>query len=360
MHARVHVCRDWRASQRGLPPPSPWGEQWQINVKQTAFDLNVPYTTLWSRFLNIHKPTQEAHASQQFLSPSQERLLIEWIEHLGLTGCPLCKWTIWIQAQHLCLDNKHPSKNWIYSFLKWHPNIVLSLASGLDPKHAKAFNCPVVNWYFDEFKELVESHGIPIKNIYNMDEKGCQRGGGKKTSCRKYLYSWRQRAKYKHHSANLELITIIEAICTDGTELKPGFIFLGTSFSPEWFDCHPDIVYVYYYYYYLLQVFIDSSVLLHLKTVGQMTLLVQSGLRNHLFSRLQHKTNQENQFSLFLMVMALMKLLKSFIWLNSIISLSCVFHLILLTCYSFLMLGSLDHSSVLGWIAVIPLWNLLV
>ena len=159
----------------------------KINVKQTAFDLNVPYTTLWSCFLNIHKPTQETHASQQFLSPSQERLLIKWIEHLGLTGCPLCKQTIRIWAQHLHPDNKHPRKNWIYSFLKWHPNIVLSSASGLDPKRAKAFNRPVVNWYFNEFKELVESHGIPIENIYNMDKKGCQRSGGKKTSCRKYL-----------------------------------------------------------------------------------------------------------------------------------------------------------------------------
>ena len=59
---------------------------------------------------------------------------------------------------------------------------MLSSASGLDPKRAKAFNCPVVNWYFDELKELVESHGIPIENIYNMNKKECQRGGGKKTS----------------------------------------------------------------------------------------------------------------------------------------------------------------------------------
>ena len=121
---------------------------------------------------------------------------------------------------------------------------MLSSASGLDPKRAKAFNHPVVNRYFDELNKLVESHGILIENIYNMDEKGCQRGGGKKSSRRKYLYSRRQRAKYKHRSANLELITIIEAICADGTELKPGFVFSGTSFSPEWFDSHPDIVYV--------------------------------------------------------------------------------------------------------------------
>ena len=216
----------------------------KINVKQTAYDLNIPYTTLRSRFLNIHKPAQEAHSSQQFLSPSQERLLCKWIEHLGATGRPLCKRTIQVRAQHLHSDNKQPSKNWIYAFLKRHPNIVLSSASGLDPKRAKAFNRPVVNRYFNDLNELVESQGIPIENIYNMDEKGCQRGGGKKSSRRKYLYSRKQRAKYKHRSANLELITIIEAICADGTELKPGFVFPGASFSPEWFDSHPDIVYV--------------------------------------------------------------------------------------------------------------------
>jgi hypothetical protein len=57
-------------------------------------------------------------------------------------------------------------------------------ASGLDPKRAKAFNRPVVNRYFDGLNQLVESHNIPIENIYNMDEKGCQRGGGKNSDCR--------------------------------------------------------------------------------------------------------------------------------------------------------------------------------
>ena len=169
-------------------------------------------------------------------------VLDKWIDHLGSTACPISKQAIRVCAQHLHPKNKQPSKNWIYHFLKCHPNIVLSKSAGLDPKHAKAFNHPVVNQYFDELTELVEKLGIPLKNIYNMDKKGCQRGGGKKTNRRKYLYSQRQCTKYKHHSTNLELITIIEAICADGTELKPGFVFPGTSFSPEWFDTDPDIV----------------------------------------------------------------------------------------------------------------------
>jgi hypothetical protein len=226
----------------------------KLNIKKMAIDLKVPYTTLRARFLNVHKPRPEAHTAQQFLSPTQEQVLVKWIIHLGSTGRPLCKRTIRARAQHLHPEYKKPSRNWIYSFLKRNPDIVLSTASGLDPKRAKAFNRPVVNRYFDELTNLIESHNIPIENIYNMDEKGCQRGGGKTRGRRKHFYSRRQRAKYRHRSANLELITIIEAICADGTELKPGFVFPGSSFSPEWFDNHPDIVYE------LISIFRQSAV----------------------------------------------------------------------------------------------------
>jgi hypothetical protein len=215
----------------------------KINIKNTAALLGIPYSTLYARFRNIHKSHDEASTQKQFLSPSLEDVLIKWITHLGSTGRPLCKRTIRTRAQHLHPENKKPSRNWVYSFLQRHTDIVLSTASGLDPKRAKAFNRPVVNRYFDELTELAEALGIPIENIYNMDEKECQRGGGKRSSRRKYLYSRRQRVKYKHRSANLELITIIEAICADGTELKPGFVFPGLSFCPEWFQKHPDIVY---------------------------------------------------------------------------------------------------------------------
>jgi hypothetical protein len=43
------------------------------------------------------------------------------------------------------------------------------------------------------------------------------------------------------YSANLELVTIIECICADGESLKPGFIFPGKEFHPEWFQVDNDI-----------------------------------------------------------------------------------------------------------------------
>ena len=81
----------------------------KINIKAKASEYKVPYTTLHGRFRNVHKPRVEAHANQQFLSASLEKVLVLWIKHLGSTGFPLCKRAIKIRAQQLHPDNKKPS-----------------------------------------------------------------------------------------------------------------------------------------------------------------------------------------------------------------------------------------------------------
>lgn len=60
----------------------------------------------------------------------------------------------------------------------------------------------------------------------------------------KYFIPRNQRPQYKLHSDILELVTIIECVCTDGSSLKPGFIFPGKEHHPEWFEVDKDIRYV--------------------------------------------------------------------------------------------------------------------
>ena len=195
------------------------------NVTHASRLFGCPPTTLRCRWKGERRSHKEASEAKQLLSPGQEAAIVLWLEMLGAEGTPICKRTIKKRVEVIC--GKRPSKNWVYSFLERNPSIVLTKSSGLDPKRAKAFNRPVVERYLDELRRLVEKYNIPIENIYNMDEKGCQRGGGKKGTSRKYFYGRRARARYKHRSGNLELITIIEAVCADGTSLKPGFIFPG-------------------------------------------------------------------------------------------------------------------------------------
>ena len=201
---------------------------------------SVNYSTLRNRFQGHTKPRNKAHGDQQCISPEEETVLVAWLEHLGMTGHPVCKRAIRQRVGSMC--GKKPSRGWVYRFLERHPQITLSRPSGLDPKRTRAFNQPSVQKYFDKLKEIVENLDIPTENIYNMDEKGCQRGGGKKGTCRKCFFARLARARYKYRSANLELVTIIECISADGKDLWPGFVFEGQQYDPEWFKTNHEIM----------------------------------------------------------------------------------------------------------------------
>jgi hypothetical protein len=74
-------------------------------------------------------------------------------------------------------------------------------------------------------------HEFPPANIYNMDEKGCQLGGGRRSGAsRKYILSRHSRQNYKTSSADLELVTIIECVAADGASIPPGIVFQGALF----------------------------------------------------------------------------------------------------------------------------------
>ena len=196
-------------------------------------------STLRRRFLGKTRSQRASHEIQQLLNDEQEKVLVDWIVYLSSTGHPLSKRTIRKKAQDMC--GKKPSRNWVPLFLKRNPSVKLGKPSGLDPKRAQAFNRTVVGHHFDLLKDIIEKNEIPWENVYNMDEKGCQRGGGRKASQRKYIVPRAKRPKYKKRSANLELVTIIECVCADGTSISPGFVFQGSSFCPEWFEVQPDI-----------------------------------------------------------------------------------------------------------------------
>ena len=101
----------------------------------------------------------------------------------------------------------------------------MSKPSGLDPKHAKNFNCAIVGDYFTKHKQLEEKYnGIPPENQWNMDEKGVQMGGGCKNDGCKFFFMRHRKQRYRIKSDNLELVTIIEGISAAGALLPPAFI----------------------------------------------------------------------------------------------------------------------------------------
>ena len=208
-------------------------------ITSVARKLGVPYHTLRNLFLGKHKSALNAHKSQQLLSPEQENVLVDWIIHFSRHGHPLSKCTFRKVARDLC--GKKPSWQWIPFFLARHPTLKLGKPTGLDPKRGQAFNRTIVVCHFDLLEKFLNKKGIPWENVYNMDEKGCQRGGRHKLSAWKYFVPRGRQSNYKVRSGNLELVTIIECVCADGTNLLPGFVFQGKEFMPEWFEVDPRI-----------------------------------------------------------------------------------------------------------------------
>ncbi|KAI6036046.1 hypothetical protein BKA83DRAFT_49671, partial [Pisolithus microcarpus] len=61
-----------------------------------------------------------------------EKVLVDWMHFLGTIGRPIAKDTVRPYVYDLC--GRYPSENWIYRFLKCHPEVKLRRPSGIDPK----------------------------------------------------------------------------------------------------------------------------------------------------------------------------------------------------------------------------------
>ena len=194
-----------------------------LDRKGALEKYGIPYTTITGR-LKGRQQRRAAHTSQQVLSSIQEVVLCSWVELYSLQGRPIGITQIRHIARDITGAKKPPHRDWVRRFLERHPELTVGKPSGLDPKRAQSFNEEEVRRHFKELEEKLVMLGIPIENIYNMDEKGCQRGGGRRAQLRKYFMSATRRPQYQVQSDNLELITIIECVSADGSNLQPGII----------------------------------------------------------------------------------------------------------------------------------------
>lgn len=207
-------------------------------IAAAAREFLVTYDSLRHRYLGHHQSARQSQEQRQILTHAEEQVLVDWIEHRSATGRPLSKRSLKFKLENI--TGHRPGKRWIDKFLARHQEIRLGKPSGLDPLRGKCFNETNIKKHFDELEEVLEAKGIPWCNVYNMDEKGCQRGGGRRMHSIKFFIPRTRRPHYKFRSGNLQLTTIIECVCADGTELPPGFIFPGKQFHEGWFSDLPE------------------------------------------------------------------------------------------------------------------------
>ena len=210
------------------------------SVRNAARKWKIPFQTLHKRSKGKTKPRKQAHSAQQRLSKEGEAVLVVWIQMWADTARPVSISRVQRIARDLC--GGKVGKNWVYRFLARHPELKLGKPSGLDPKRAQAFNETTVKIFYEELTRALYP-GIKPSNLYNMDEKGCQRGGGRRIRNQKFIICNGKLVQYRVQSANLELTTIIECVSADGAHIKPGFIFprKKSSLEEDWINVDPEI-----------------------------------------------------------------------------------------------------------------------
>ena len=113
---------------------------------------------------------------------------MDWCHHNSDSATPLHPRTL--RGRVLEMVGTYPGKNWVRRFISRHPDILVAKPRGLDPKRAQNFNKATIMEYFDMRAALNQKHdGIPPEHNWNVDEKGCQMGGGRNGDNSKFIFS---------------------------------------------------------------------------------------------------------------------------------------------------------------------------
>jgi hypothetical protein len=202
------------------------------NLAVAAAECRVNYGTLHNHHRGLTKSSKAAHEKEQLLTNIQTAVVVDWCKHQANKSTPFTRKDL---AQHVYrLSGTMPGERWIERFLKRHKDeLEAGRARGLDPKRAKAFNRTTVATYFTLLGNTIKEYDIPPENIYNEDEKGLQLGGGRKNLPTQFIFAKGSKTRAVLRPDSLVLVTVLEAVCADGT-LVPPVLVLPRGQTGEW------------------------------------------------------------------------------------------------------------------------------
>jgi hypothetical protein len=185
-------------------------------------------STLW-RHARGRPTRRDKAASQQYLTPREERALLDYVLRMDQRGYPLPVKFLGsiahvIKRQRSSTfqipttdDGIHPpGKNWPQGFYRRHPELKARKVRPLDWARHDIYD-KVVEWFTMIGKELSNLAIIP-ENVYNMDETGVLLSI---LGSLKVLVSRQNLRNYRGAGVKRTLITAIECISADGRCLAP-------------------------------------------------------------------------------------------------------------------------------------------
>lgn len=146
---------------------------------------NIPAATLWRRGRGNPSRKEQA-AKQQYLTPQEEKALLDYVLRMSANGYPLpvraLRSLAFIIARQRSSTfqlpgaydgtSKRPGKNWPQGFYARHRELKSKRLKALDwVRHEHNILHKVEHWFEIIGQELQKPDILP-ENIYNMDETG--------------------------------------------------------------------------------------------------------------------------------------------------------------------------------------------
>ncbi|VDC07874.1 unnamed protein product [Peniophora sp. CBMAI 1063] len=204
-----------------------------LSINKAADDWHVSSSTLGARYKG-RCTRAEVAVTQQKAAPAKEAKLSVYLAGWARRGLPMSPRVFeGVASNVLGMDI---TESWVRKFRARHPELRGTWTTGLEACRARALNHTTVDNYFKLLRETIDEFGIIPSNIYNMDEKGVQLGVANKERA---LVDRDQATVYKIEQGSKEMVTMIETVCADGSNLPPMAIFKGKTRDMEWGRYNP-------------------------------------------------------------------------------------------------------------------------
>ena len=217
------------------------------NAGCTTITCGVPIpsqpskSTLW-RHARGRPTRRDKAASQQYLTPREEKALLEYVLRMDERGYPLPVKFLGSIAHVIkrqrssafqvpAVDDgiRPPGKNWSLDFRKRHLELRARKVRPLDWARHDIYD-KVVEWFTMIGKELSNPAIVP-ENVYNMDETGVLLSV---LGSLKVLVSRQNLKNYRGAGVKRTLVTAIECISADGRCLTPLIIWPAATHRSTW------------------------------------------------------------------------------------------------------------------------------
>lgn len=109
-------------------------------------------------------------------------------------------------------------------------------SAGLESKRGRAVN-PTTNAAWQELlRKLLTELGCEAGDIWGTDESGFMTGIGQRE---RVIGRKGRKIQHQQRNGSRETITVIPAICADGSTIPPAVIYKGQAFNVKWKQDNP-------------------------------------------------------------------------------------------------------------------------